>query len=207
LSGNVVARVIDVTPTSANSTLFGLAIHLPNGRVINWAITSGGSATVAAIVTAQVAAIPAALTALGFVATDAVTRLTITGPLGLQFDVVPFGAGASAVAVITAGTDIEQQIAGITVIDELEFAEIVGGDLVYPPERPVGLMEDGEVLVGINEVVVPADPVFVSCNALDAGRVYRTFAAGRTPVYNRLRWVRMAEEGSNNLAYLRVLVA
>lgn len=207
LTGNVTARVLDITPTSANNTLFGLAVHLPNGRVINWPITSGGSASVAAIVTAQAAAIPAELTALGFAATDATTKLTVTGPVGLAFDIVPFGAGAQAVAVVTAGTDIEQQIAGITLIDELEVAEIAGTELVYPPEHPVGLMEDGEVLVGVSEAVTPADPVFVSCNSADAGRVYKTTAAGRAPVFRRLRWVRLAEEGSDDLAYLRVVAA
>lgn len=207
LAGNAIARVLDVTPTSANNTLYGLAVHLPNGRVINWPITSGGSATVATIVTAQVAALPAALSALGIVATDATTKLTITGPAGLQFDVVPYGAGAQAVAVVTGGSDIEQQIAGITLIDELEVAVVAGTTLVYPPEHPVGLMVDGEVMVGVSEAVGDADPVFVSLNSDDAGRVYKTTAAGRTPVFRRLRWVRLAEEGSDNLAYLRVLAA
>ena len=66
---------------------------------------------------------------------------------------------------------------------------------------------DGEVMVGVSELVAPADPVFVSLNSDDAGRVYKTTAAGRTPVFRRLRWVRLAEEGSDDLAYLRVLAA
>lgn len=207
LAGNVVARVLDITPTSANNTLFGLAVHLPSGRVVNWPITSGGSASVAAIVTAQVAAIPNALTDLGIVATDATTKLTITGPPGLAFDVTPYGAGAQAIAVVTPGTDIEQQIAGITLIDELEVAEIAGTTLVYPPEHPVGLMIDGDVLLKVSEAVDAADPVFVSSNSDDAGRVYKTFASGRTPVFRRLRWVRRTDESSSDMAYLRVFAA
>jgi hypothetical protein len=205
LVGNATARVLHLTPTAVNSTIYGVTV-LVGGRTYSFSYTSDGNATVQEIVEGLELAFPAAVTALGIVASEDDTKLILTGPAGLQFDAFIFGAGPQVLAVSAAGSNLELQIAGITSLDDaMEVATVAGTSLVYPANKPVSVLEEGELLVESTETIALGDPVFVSLDTADAGRCYRVTGTNRTPVFNRLRWQRRAASPSDDLALLRVM--
>ena len=202
LAGNLLARVIHVTPTSANSTQFGLAIVLPTGEIYPFAIVSGGAATVQAIVEAQVAAMPAALANI-VTATEDNTKLILTGAPGQQFDVIPYGAGAQAVAVSVAGDDIAKKFLGISCYTSgMQVPVIEGNELYYEAERAASILIEGPTLVENSEAIAYADPVYMSLASADSGKFYKVAAADRVRIPNA-RWLARAAS-SNNLAWLEV---
>lgn len=202
LAANLAARVIHVTPTSANSTQFGLAIVLPTGEIYPFAIVSGGAATVQAIVEAQVAAMPADLANI-VTATEDNTKLILTGAPGLQFNVIPYGGGAQAVAVSVAGDDIAKKFLGFSCYTSgMQVPVIEGNELYYEAERAASILVEGPVLLENTEGVAYGDPVYLSLATDDAGKAYKTAAANRIRIPNA-RWI--CKGASNDgLAWLEV---
>lgn len=202
LAANLTARVVHVTPTSANDTVYGLAIVLSDGRTFNFRVVSGGSATVQAIVEAQVAAFPAGLADI-VTATEDDTKLILTATPGVQFEVV-VTEGPQAVAVATAGSDAEVELLGITAIDDtMEMKTIGANTLVYPGTRPAAVIEEGGVLMECAEDVAYGDPVYIEFGpGDDNGKAYKTASATRLR-WLRARWTRRATT-SDDLAWLRL---
>lgn len=202
LAGNLLSRVLHVTPTSANNTLFGLTIILSTGEFFHVPVISGGSATVQAIVEAQVAAIPSNLANI-VTATEDNTKLILTGAPGQQFNVIPYGAGAQAVAVSVEGDDIGKKFLGFSCYTSgMQVPNIEGSELYYEAERAASILVEGPILVECSEAIAYGDPVFISLAADDAGKAYKAAAANRVRIPNA-KWI-MRGASSSNLAWLEV---
>lgn len=207
LAANMTARVVHVTPTSANSTLYGLAITLDTGEVYNIEITSGGSATVKAIVEAQVAAAPAALADIITVSDDD-TKLILTAALaGRQFEVTAYGAGVQAISEATAGSDFNQLFAGFSAIDDtVTYVLTAEGRAAYPSATRLGVLAEGEIMCVNSEAVTPGAPIWIEGAAgVDLGRPFLTSSPTRWPLLPRRgAFQRRAASPSDNLVWVNV---
>lgn len=203
LATNLIARVVHVTPTAANTTQYGLVVTMDDGSQHPFFIISDGSATAQEIVEAQVTAFPAALANI-ITATEDNTKLILTAAPGRQFQVSNFGLGVQVIAVSVAGSDAQRLFAGVSAIDDaMEVTSLDDNTLVYKGGHPVGVLVEGEILVENSEGVSPGDPVYVEmASGADNGKLYKTSSATRLPIF-RARWLRRAST-SDDLAWVEL---
>lgn len=197
------ARIVTLTPTAANTTLYGLTVRVGDASYA-LTYTSDADATVQEIVEGLVASAPAGLTAAGVTPTENNTTLILTGTAGLAFDVL-VTSGPIATAITAAGTDLARELAGITTECAGLFEQTVIGAnvMAWPAEHPAGVLVQGDIMVECTEDVAPGDRVYVETAAGDAtGRLYAAPSATRF-LWPRAIWKRRAST-SDDLAWIEL---
>jgi hypothetical protein len=159
-AANLTAKVATLTPVLSNNTLYEIEVIMPDGTTYTADYTSDADATAKEIVEGMKAALDASLPA-NTVATsedDAVLTLTAEVP-GQPFDIQYDGA-LWAYAVTTVGSNVSEDIAGVTEYDSQN--EVSTSDTIeYGPNSAMTCMRTGRIQVETPSQVTPGDKVYV----------------------------------------------
>lgn len=160
------AKIVTLAPTEANSTGYAFVIRRNDtGAEKITSITSDGSATKKKICDV----VTAAFSFTDFTCTDDDVTLTITGPVGVDFDLFTIGAGVFAVAT-TQNAGFARPLAGLTALSDSialgynqgEFESEVNS---YPAGNIAAVVESGIMLALCDDSVADGDPVYVRVTA------------------------------------------